>query len=100
MAEIRGTQLVAFDVAPDGESFVIRVLDDQGQSASLVLPSPCLNSLLMTLPTIVTESLRRRFGDRSLRVVYPVGSWEVERSIVAGTVIVTLRTEDGFAVSF
>jgi hypothetical protein len=35
-----------------------------------------------------------------MRVVYPVGSWEVEKSPQVGTVIVTLRTPDGFQVSF
>jgi hypothetical protein len=35
-----------------------------------------------------------------LRVVYPVGSWEIEGNPQAGTVIVTLRTPDGFEVLF
>ena len=35
-----------------------------------------------------------------MRVVYPVGSWEVEPSQVPGTMIVTFRTPDGFEVSF
>jgi len=54
----------------------------------------------MTLPEMVRRSLRRRYHDGTMRVVYPLGSWEVERSPQPGTVIVTLRTPDGFQVSF
>jgi hypothetical protein len=46
------------------------------------------------------RSLQARFSDRSLRVVYPVHTWSVEGSMNPGIVIVTLRTPDGFAVSF
>jgi hypothetical protein len=54
----------------------------------------------MTLPDVLRRSLLLRYRDDSMRVVYPVGSWEVEGAPVPGTVIVTLRTPDGFTVSF
>ncbi len=100
MTVIRGIQLTTFDVAPDGESVSIHVTDDQGLPATLVLPSDCLHALMMTLPEMVRRSLQARFRDPSMRVVYPLGSWNLERSVVRGSVIVTLRTDDGFAVSF
>src|SRR5262245_31827293 len=100
MNVIRGKQLTTFDVAPDGESFSLHVTDEQSLPATLVLPSECLNALLMTLPEVQKRSLRARFRDNTMRVVYPVGSWDVERSAIAGSVVVTLRTQDGFAVSF
>ena len=100
MTVIRGRQLTRFDVAPDGESFSLPVTDEEASPAALVLPSECLPALMMTLPEIVRRSLQHRFGDRSMRVVYPVGSWEVEGSPRPGTLVVTLRTPDGFAVSF
>lgn len=100
MTVIRGRQLTTFDVSPDGESFAIHVTDEQAQPGTLVLPAECLNALMMTLPEMVRRSLHRRFRDETMRVVYPVGSWEVERSPQVGTMIVTLRTPDGFQVSF
>jgi len=100
MTVIRGRQLTTFDVSPDGESFAIHVTDEQARPGTLVLPAECLNALLMTLPEMVRRSLHRRFHDDTMRVVYPVGSWEVEKSPQAGSVIVTLRTPDGFQVSF
>ena len=100
MTIIRGVQLTTFDVAPDGGSVAIHVTDDQGSPSTLVLPTECLNALMMTLPDIVRRSLQARYGDPSMRVVYPVGSWSLERSAVPGNVIVTLRTPGGFSVSF
>jgi hypothetical protein len=100
MMVIRGRQLTRFDVAPDGESFSIHVTDEEGHPAALVLPSECLPALMMTLPEMVRRSLQHRFDDQSMRVVYPVGSWEVERGPRPGAVVVTFRTPDGFAISF
>jgi len=100
MTVIRGTQLTMFDVAPDGESFSIHVTDDQGHPATLVLPSDCLNALLMTLPEMVNRTLQARFHGQLMRVVYPVGSWSLDPGVTSGTVVLTLRTLDGFAVSF
>ena len=79
MTVIRGRQLTAFDVSPDGESFAIHVTDEQARPGTLVPPAECLNALMMTLPRDGRRSLRRRFQDDTMRVVYPVGNWEVER---------------------
>ena len=61
MMVINGTQLTTFDVAPDGESFSINVVDDQGRPATLTFPSECLHTLTMTLP----ECLGDRFSGGS-----------------------------------
>jgi hypothetical protein len=100
MTLIRATQLTTFDVAPDGETFSLHLVDEAARPATLVLPSDCLNSLIMTLPDMLRRSLHLRYRDDSIRMVYPVGSWDVEGAPVPGAVIVTLRTPDGFAVSF
>jgi len=100
MTVIYGRNLTTFCVSPDGQSFAIQVTDEQAQSSALILPTECLNALLMTLPDIMKRSLQQRFPDQTMRVVYPVGSWEVEGGSPPGTVIVTLRTPDGFEVSF
>ena len=97
---IHGRHLTRFDVAPDGESVAIHVLDEHAHTGTLVLPSDCLSALLMTLPEMVRRTLRQRFHDESMRVVYPVGNWKVEGSAIPGHVVVTLRTPDGFEVSF
>jgi hypothetical protein len=100
MTTIRGAHLTNFEVAPNGETFSVHLMDEEARPATLVLPTDCLNALIMTLPDVLRRSLLLRYRDDSMRVVYPVGSWEVEGAPVAGTVIVTFRTPDGFTVSF
>ena len=78
----------------------IAVADEEGQAAALMLPAECLRALIMTLPDMMRRALRLQHGDPSLRLVYPVASWEIERSARPEIRIVTLRTSDGFHVSF
>ena len=44
--------------------------------------------------------MKARYGDQSLRYVYPLASWVLEQSTDATTRIITLQTEDGFKVRF
>src|SRR5260370_23933598 len=78
MTIIRAKHLTTFSVAPDGSSVAIGVADEEGQSAALMLPAECLMALIMTLPDMMRRALRLQHGDPSLRLVYPVASWEVE----------------------
>jgi hypothetical protein len=100
MTMIRAKHLTTFSVAPDGSSVAIGVADEEGQAAALTLPAECLRALIMTLPDMMRKALRLQHRDPSLRLVYPVAGWEIERSTRPGIHIVTLRTSDGFHVSF
>jgi hypothetical protein len=59
-----------------------------------------LTGLIMTLPEIMRQALWKQHRDSSLRLVYPVGEWTVEESECPGALILTLRTPDGFQMSF
>jgi hypothetical protein len=100
MTIIRGQRLTTFDLAPDGETVAINVEDDEATPGALSLPTECLNELIMTLPEMMKRALQLRYGDRAMRLVYPVGEWNVEGSGAPGTLTVTLGTPDGFEVSF
>ena len=67
---------------------------------TLALPHQALGMLLMTLPRLIEMSLRQRMGDASLRHVYSVGNWRVEAATDNQSLLLTLATPDGFAVSF
>ena len=54
----------------------------------------------MTLPELINQALRSRFNDQSLRYAYPLASWTVEQSSDPQTIMVTLKTVDGFTVCF
>jgi hypothetical protein len=98
--EIKVASLTTFEVAPDGTTLRMGVINSDGNPASVVLPSTCLNRLLMTLPDMMYRSLRARFQDNSLRVVFPAQTWRLERSAPGGQFILTLATFGGFEASF
>jgi hypothetical protein len=100
MTTIRAKSLTTFSVASDGANIAIEVADEEGRAGVLTLPTDCLRELMMTLPEMMRRALRLQHDDPSLRLVYRTAGWEVERSRVPGTFIVTLRTPDGFHVSF
>jgi hypothetical protein len=100
MTMIRAKHLTTFSVAPDGSSVAIGVADEEGQAAALTLPAECLRALIMTLPDMMRRALRLQHGDPSLRLVYPIAGWEIECGTRPEIRIVTLRTSDGFHVSF
>lgn len=97
---IRGEALLDCGVTADGATVRFGLLDEDGTPTHLTIPADCLTQLLMTLPRLASESLRRRHRDGSLRIVYPLGAWRLEATPDGARQILTLGTEDGFAVSF
>jgi hypothetical protein len=100
MTVINGATLIDFVVSPDGSMVSINVTDENSKPGSLILPSECLQSLIMSMPEMMQQVLRRQYQDPSLRLVYPLGSWRLETSTEPGKLILTLSTSDGFSVSF
>jgi hypothetical protein len=97
---IEAASLTTFEVAPDGTRVRMNVEDRNGDAAAVVLPLDALNQLVMTLPVMAQHALRRRTGDESSRLVFPMGEWRLEGTDVHGPLILTLSTTDGFSVSF
>ncbi len=100
MTTIRANQLTTFAVAPDGATVSIGVADEYGEKSALVLPTSCLQALVMTLPEMAQQALKRKHGDAHIRLVFPVENWTLETSETADRLILTLTTADGFCVSF
>jgi hypothetical protein len=96
--------LTTFKIEPDGSRVHFQVRDGNGSQAELVLPATCLNQLLMTLPAVIQEVLRKAHRDDSMRVAYPLERYRIElaepRAKGPQPFILTLETGDGFAVSF
>ncbi|MBN8911381.1 MAG: hypothetical protein J0H65_04840 [Rhizobiales bacterium] len=93
-------ELTTYRISEDGQTVTLRFRDGAGVETSLRVPVAALGNLVMTLPGIIEAALQRQFGDASFRYAYPVGSWSVEEAVDPGAVIVTMRTVDGFGVSF
>jgi len=92
--------LTRFESAADGASTSLVGEDISGRSVRLTFPTEVLSSLIMTLPQMLTAAIQRRRNDPSARLVYPLAEFRTELSTDLSTRILTLKTLDGFSVSF
>lgn len=101
---IRARTLTTFELTPDGAHVRFNVRDDEGLASALEMPASCLHQLLMTLPHIIQQALRRNRQDESLRLVYPLGDFRLELGEVdeqgKPRYILTLQTAGPFEISF
>lgn len=86
-------------IAADGRHVRINFQDTDGSPMSLMLPTHCARQLIMTLPQLISRALQKELSDDSARAVFPLGRWKVELATSSGYVL-TMTTQDGFAVSF
>src|SRR5215467_6200678 len=100
MATIRAMGLTTFAVATDGGSVSIGVADEYGEASALVLPTSCLQAMVMTLPEMAQQALRRKYADPAVRLVFPVNDWTIETTEQSNRLILTFVTSDGFRASF
>jgi len=100
MTTILANRLTTFSVDAKGATVSIGVADERGEPGALVLPTSCLQALVMTLPEMALQALQRKRGDPQLRLVFPVENWFLETSETADRFILTLATADGFRASF
>jgi hypothetical protein len=98
--DIDVTALTTYKIGKDGETVALVLVDATGAERTLRFGLGDLGNLLMTLPGLIEAALRRQCRDASFRFAYPVGSWSVEEAADPGALILTLRTKDGFGVSF
>lgn len=98
--EINGHKLSTCGVTADGETVNLDLLDVAGKSISLRLPFEQVGALAMTLPQLLTRAVRGRTGSETARFVFSLGEWRVEGAAESCALIVTLKTDDGFEVSF
>lgn len=78
----------------------LHATEQSGVPLSLEMSFENAQAVMMTLPRLLTKALRQRTGDPNLRYVFPLGEWSLERSSDNEFLIVTLKTGDGFDVSF
>jgi hypothetical protein len=100
---IESVALTTFEISPDGERVQLNVRTAAGADAALVLPTLCVNQLLMTLPRIIEDALRKSRNDDSLRLAHPLERFTIELGERRGdeaTYILTLHTDREFRVSF
>jgi hypothetical protein len=80
--EIDVRSLTTHQVTPDGSVICLNIENAGGRPIALRLPSFCVEQLLMTLPHLLSKALQARYGDESLRIVFPLGNWRLEVAFV------------------
>jgi hypothetical protein len=100
---IESTAFTTFEISPDGEHVQLNARTTSGDEAEIVLPTPCLNQLLLTLPSIIEAALRRSRNNDSLCLAHRLQQFSLElseRSVDRAVYILTLHTDRDFRVSF
>jgi hypothetical protein len=98
--EIVGTKLTTCQTDESGHWLRLNFEAEDGTPSALLLPMDCARALLMTLPGMIERALKARYGDSSMRLVYPMGDWAIEADANSRQRILTLATPEGFKVAF
>jgi hypothetical protein len=96
---VSSSRLTTCKVVKEGRAIRLEFLDDGGQPVSVEFPFDQAESIVMTLPQMLSKALQRRTRDRSSRYAFSLGRWSIE-SCDEKSLIATLCTADGFQVSF
>jgi hypothetical protein len=98
--KISSSRLTTCRVTADGEAVELGLVDHSDTEVSLELPFEQAEAVVMTLPLLLTHALKRRTGKPEARYVFSLGDWLIEDTRGENYLIVTLKTTDGFEVSF
>lgn len=98
--KICSSKLTTCGVLHDGETVRLDFVDQSGAPVSVQFPFEQVAALSMTLPHLLTHATKVQTGNPEARYVFPLGDWLVEDASEEDRLIVTLKTPDGFEVSF
>jgi hypothetical protein len=96
---VTSSRLTTCSVVNDGSAIRLEFLDGDGQPTSIEFPFDQAESIIMTLPQMLSKALQRRTRDESSRYAFSLGRWSIE-SCDEKSLIATLCTADGFEVTF
>jgi hypothetical protein len=97
---IHCSKLTTCDALDDGETVKLDLVDAGGNPVSLLLSFEHAESIAMTLPRLLTHAVKTQTGRDNSRYVFPLGQWLLEGIEDRHAFILTLKTVDGFEVSF
>jgi hypothetical protein len=98
--KISSRKLTSCRVTEDGETVELDLADRSGAAVSVQLPFEQAEAIAMTLPHLLTRAVKKRTGSEEARYVFGLGEWSIEDTREGNCLIVTLKTADGFEVSF
>jgi hypothetical protein len=97
---LRSSRLTTCRVAEDGADVRLEFIDQSGKTVVVELPLDQAEAVVMTLPRLLSRAVRQRTGNDEARYVFHLGEWVVEGAKEHSCLIATLKTDNGFEVSF
>jgi hypothetical protein len=97
---IHCSKLTTCDAVRDGEAVKLDFVDEGGNPISLLFSFEHAESIAMTLPRLLTRAVKAQTGQDNARYIFPLGQWLLEGLQDRESFILTLKTADGFEVSF
>lgn len=91
--------LTSCKVVGSGQAICLSFLDSAGQQRAIEFTFEQAQSILMTLPNVLSKALQLRTGNTTSRYVFSLGRWSIERCDEK-CLIATFTTTDGFQVAF
>ena len=98
--KIRSSRLTTCGVAAEGSTVDLELVDCSGTTVNIELPFEQAEAMVMTLPTLLAHALRQKTGGDDARYVFGLREWSLESAKDEACLIATLKTMDGFEVSF
>jgi len=98
--KVETARLTTCEVGRDGKTIALGVVDTSGCATSIHLTFDQAQSLVMTLPRLLTAALQRFTHNPDTRYVFPLGTWRISLADDRRNLVLSQMTPDGFEVSF
>ncbi|MDX3968625.1 MAG: hypothetical protein QHD01_18790 [Bradyrhizobium sp.] len=92
-------QLTTCNVTSGGKKIRFDFVAQTGEPMSIEMSFGQAESLVMTIPQLLSMGLKMQTGDAQARYVFSVGAWSLEAA-KGNRRILSIRTPDGFEVAF
>jgi hypothetical protein len=96
---ITSSRLTTCQVVEGGRAVQLGFVDEAGKSSSVTFPFDQAESIVMTLPQMLSIALQLRTHNKQARYVFPLQRWSLESS-GDDFLVANMMTNDGFQVSF
>lgn len=97
---IVSSRLTTCEIGRDGAAIRLYFVDHANAPAFVELPVDQAQSVMMTLPRLLNTALQVRTGGTTSRYVFPVDQWTLELANSPESLLLKLRTPDGFEACF
>jgi hypothetical protein len=98
--KIRSSRLTTCRIAEGGTEVGLQFIDQSCKIVTVELPVDQAEVIVMTLSHLPSRAVRQWTGNDEARYVFDLGEWVIEGAKEPSCLIATLKTPNGFEVSF